>query len=213
MLRHLRHDEEVVLYGFMADISEAEAHEAVGFLAAEYAGEALDYPGTAPTFEASASLWAAMLVYAAAQLVLYRQQEVAELRPLLAPYAGRKNAAAILSADLSLRFLPDIIAQLKKIDPEDALIEILENHLRDWHYSGVAYPLSAAALDFGPILENDCLLRLYLDRVITFRKIGLSRQPALRSGILSALGVFSAQIWNEFHHDQADPISTPASGN
>lgn len=203
MLQHLRREEEVTLYGLLLDIPEADRREAIAFLAAEYAAESLDYPGAPPPFDAPAAAWAATTVYLAAQLLLHRQHEVDDLPRLLPPYVGARNAAAVLSADLTLRFAPDILAQLKKLDPEDELIPILENHLLDWHYSGVAYPLPVEHLDFTPVVTDDCLRRLYIDCVIACRKTSLARHPALRDGVGAALGMYANLFWNEFREDYA----------
>lgn len=69
--------------------------------------------------------------------MLYRKNEEQDIAILLPSFISPISPSAHLSADLVLRFLPDIIKQLKLIDPEDALIGILERQLVQWYYSGV----------------------------------------------------------------------------
>ena len=51
-----------------------------------------------------------------------------QVQPANSHFRGR--GAEILSADLSLRFLPQIIFALQNADPEDTLIKMLENILQ-----------------------------------------------------------------------------------
>lgn len=197
-LQHLRAYEEVLLFANLLQFSEEEQGEAIGFLAKEYAEEALHYPYEAPAFDGAAALWAARTVYMAAQLLLYRENKVAELEALLPAYPHTIGPSAVLSADLTLRFLPDILLQLKAIDPEDALIDVLEAHLKAWHYSGVCYPLPADKLDVTFLTGSPCLFQLYVDRIIFYKNRLLARHPVLESGVKAALGMYAATFWSDF---------------
>ena len=136
-IQTLRKQEEAVLYEKLLPISEQEKKEAADFLYQEYQQEALEYPYQVPEFDVFAALWAADFLYTALQLVLHREQKEQDLVQLLPDFPNEITPSAILSADLCLRFLPDVIIQLKLIDSEDALIEILEKQLTLWHYSGI----------------------------------------------------------------------------
>jgi MoxR-vWA-beta-propeller ternary system domain bpX4 len=160
MIQTLRQQEEIMLYGNILNISEREAVEVTAFLNHEYQQESLSYPYIAPFFDENAALWGAKTVYIAAQLILYRENSEADLATLLPNFPQNPTAAALLSADLCLRFLPSMIVQLKLIDPEDELVAVLENLLHHWHYSAVNYPLDMGKCDFTHISENQCVLQL-----------------------------------------------------
>jgi hypothetical protein len=125
--------------------------------------------------------------------------------------------AAILSADLCLRCLPDVIEKAREINPDDPLIGLLEDLLPVWHYSGIGYfrlpgsgePGSAedsvgvdsaaggGVFDFSPIFADDCLRLLYIDRVIERRVAALANLPELRPGILAVMGDHGDFFWKE----------------
>ncbi|MGB8191506.1 MAG: hypothetical protein WCF67_06280 [Chitinophagaceae bacterium] len=206
-ITHLRHYEEVMLYGNLLHFTQTQQEEASAYLAKEYKNESLNYPGSAPPFNEAAALWAAKSVYIATQLMLYRENKTVEVEKLLPAYTGEVTASAMLSADLVLRFLSDLIKHLKIIDPEDRLTDILVNHLKQWHYSGIAYPLPADELDFTVVSGNDCLRQLYIDRVIEYKNAALAANPALAEGVKAGMGIFTAVYWSGFK--QATPENEP----
>jgi hypothetical protein len=198
MLQQLRQHEEVMLYNNLLEVSETDANEALNFLAYEYRVEARNYPFLAPDFEPEAALWAAKTIYTAMQLMLYRKNESSDLAQLLPKYEAEINPSAILSADLTLRFLPDVLTQLHLIDFEDSLLTLLKEILQTWHYAGVGYALDESILDFSPILSNPCLYQLYLDRIIEKKKISLAQNPVFITGINANLGIFGDEFWKDF---------------
>lgn len=202
MIRTLRHYEDVMLYGNILDIKETESIEVIEFLENEYQCEVLNYPYEVPAYNAEASLWAAKTVYTAAQLMLYRENKEADLPFLLPDFLGEFSASAILSSDLCLRFLPDMLTQLKFIDSEDPLIQILENKLRQFHYSGISYPLEIERLDFRNVGSNKCLQQLYINRIIENKKIQLADHPECKDMVFASLGFFAQEFWNELKIQQ-----------
>lgn len=196
MIRSLRKNEEILLYTCSFAVHDTAA--VTDMLRVEYHKEVWSYPYQAPAFEAGAAIWAAQTLYIASQLILFRQNKEADIKNLLPAYTGPVNASAILSADLCLRFLPFLIVQLRAIDGEDVLIELLEQLLARWHYSGISYALPVADLDLTAITENDCLCQLYADRVIEQRNIKLALHPACRPLIKASLGYLGKIYWKEF---------------
>ncbi|WP_342644958.1 hypothetical protein [Mucilaginibacter sp. CSA2-8R] len=198
MLRHLRHEEEVMLFGNVIEISQPEETEVVNYLEAEYERESLDYPYSPPPFSREAALWAAKTIYLAAQLILYRESKVTQVRELLCHYPMEMDASAILSADLCLRFLPDIISQLSVIDPDDGLILHLLELLTAWHYSGVRYPLHPQKINPNEAYADRCLKQLYTDRIIKHTRLPLATHPFFTVSVSASLGMFAADLWKDF---------------
>jgi MoxR-vWA-beta-propeller ternary system domain bpX4 len=196
-IRQLREREAVILYDNRRAITDANAAEVTDFLAEAYRAEAADYPHVAPDFDPVAGLWAANTVYEAAQLLLHRTDAPADLTHRLPHYPEPITAAALLSADLTLRFLPDLIVRGQLIDPDDPLVALLTDRLRLFHYSGVRYPLMVSGLDFSPVVANAGLLRLYADRVVAHKNTALADHPALADEIRAGLGMFAADFWPE----------------
>ena len=195
MIQNLRQNEEIMLYGNVLNISEQDAHDVVAFLKNEYRQEALSYPYEAPIFDENAALWAAKLAYIAAQLILYRKDDDADLETLLPDYQNIKTPSSILSADLCLRFLPDMIIQLKIIDSADRLIEVLENHLFQAPFSGLNYPLDIEKMDFSNIDANKCVMQLFCNRIIENKYLKLAEHSVFKDWIQANLGIFAKEYW------------------
>lgn len=198
MIRMLREQEETILYGNILAVSEAEAVEVSDFLQKEYWRESLDYPFTAPELDLKAALWGAKTVYIAAQLILYRENKDADLDALLPDFEGEVTPSTIMSADLCLRFLPDMLVQLKLIDTLDPLIEVLEEKLIRWHYSGVQYPLETERLDFEAIYGHACLKQMYANRIVEHKQVRLAKIPVFQQLIQANFGMYGETFWKDF---------------
>ena len=192
---HLRTIEQIILYDKLITISKEEETDTVSFLETEYEREILDYPGIAPMFNATAGLWASKTVYFAAQLLLYREHKISDLVVLLPDYNGKKDASAILSADLCLRFLPQIIAEMKRIDPDDLVIPILEKHLFQFHYSAVGFEIDLKKIDFEILAANDCLQQLYIDRIVQRKAIKFTESDFIKKQLEIGFGDYKKIFW------------------
>ena len=117
---------------------------------------------------------------------------------LLPSYTGSKDAGAIVSADLCLRFVPALLHKAKEIDSEDPLIPFLEEMLQEWHFSGIPVIKEIEKLNFVPILMSPCLLQLYCNRVIASRHLALAKQPKLKKIIAANLGLYAGEWWPDF---------------
>ncbi|MGB0523597.1 MAG: hypothetical protein ACPGJS_11590 [Flammeovirgaceae bacterium] len=197
MLHHLHRHEEVLIFTNQLNLTPFQQQEVITYLQLFYESESLNYPYEAPAFDADAALWAAHTVYIACQLILYRENKEADLVQLLPHYPNDISASAILSADVCLRFMPDLISQIAAIDPADALIQLLEVHLTAWHYSGINYALDLDQLSFTSIQENPCLMQLYTDRIIQFKNQSLAQHAVFNTAVRANLGLFADQLWND----------------
>lgn len=202
MVQHLRQHEEVMLFGNILHINDTDADETVAYLQEQYLTESLEYPYTAPPFDAAAALWAAKTMNMAAQLLLYRENKPDDLAGLFPAFDREMTGASVLSADLCLRFLPDALRELKIIDSLDPLILILENILQQWHYSGIHYPLDLGKINFEAGLSDPCMRQLYLDRIIHYKNMGLAQHGLFRNHISAALGLYAPHYWKEFQTEK-----------
>lgn len=194
---HLRTIEQVILYDKLITISETEETEAVLFLETEYEKEILEYPGIAPDFNAEAALWAAKTVYLATQLLLHREHKRSDLNILLPDYTGIQDASAIISADLCLRFLPQIVSEIKRLDAEDLIIEILEKYLTQFHYSAIGSELDTENISFEIIEANDCLLQLYIDRIVQRKSIKWAQSDFIKKQLEIGFGDYQKLFWSQ----------------
>ena len=124
-------------------------------------------PGTAPRFDLAAAQWAAEIIYYACQALVCRHlgpEKVQERlrRPCPEPVS---SPAAIYSADLLLRYLPNIWQLAKRIAADDPLVAELRGIGAQWPLSSVGIE-GIEQVDASPVLGHPTLQQLYVDRII-----------------------------------------------
>ena len=189
----LRTQEALVLQPVMPTVSEEDIQDVGDYLEREYEREQLEYPHGAPPYEAAAARWAARLIFYAGHLLLHRTDLPESLSQYLTAYPGPLSHGAILSADLCLRFLPDLLQKGHAIDTDDELLPLLEEILRPFGYSGLGY--FEGRMEVADWMEDACLRQLCLDRII-----GLQLGPYLevspwQGWIMESLGGHAATYW------------------
>jgi hypothetical protein len=198
MIRQLREGEQVILYDNVLSWDSSEEAKIIDFLYLELKNESFHYPLKVPEFNSQAAFWAAKTIYLAAQLIQYRDHSEKDVNNFFTDFDGELSPSVILSADLCLRFLPDMLLQLKAIDSQDRLIEILEKIANKWHYSMIRYPLELEGLSFEVVFSDQCLKQLYINRIIENKKLKLAELPACYEAVSAALGIYRAELWKEF---------------
>lgn len=133
----LRTKGDIILHSEFVQWSEDDEEYVTQFLKKEYQKEAINYPGELPAFDGDAAIWGAKTVFVASQLLMLRDIAELEFPKLVPAFDQEVNLGAILSCDLCLRFLPDIIEKAEDIDTYDGLIPLLDQHLMAWSYSGI----------------------------------------------------------------------------
>lgn len=185
-----------MLYGRISETPTTDMPTVLELLQERFDQEATGYPGPLPGWDAAAGEWAVQVVFHAAQLLLYRSHDREALTGYFTGFGRPKTAAAILSADIILRYLPSILRQLEAIDVEDELIPLLNGVLREWHYTGLLADLSPEdAID--TILAEECLAQLYADRVIERKNKEVAARPELQGLVLAALGDHTEIFWKD----------------
>lgn len=199
MIEHARSKGEIILYKNILSIDEEEIDKTTRLLENEYNKESLSYPFSPVVFDPHAAMWAARIFYYSCQLLLYRDQNFEDIRNLMTPYDRDITPSAILSVDLTLRFIPDLLLELKLIDDTDPFIDILEDILHTWHYSAIGYALDRMdMLDFTIIKKNQSVFQLYIDRVINRDALSLAQHPDIHNDILLQLGMYKKELWERF---------------
>ena len=200
-LYHLRTIEQIILYNKIDTVTADEEKEIIDFLEAEYEREVIDYPFLSPKFNPKAALWGAKTLYFSSQLLLHRENKAEQLEDIILPYTASINASAMLSADLCLRFLPQIVQQLQLINFNDSLIGILKQKLQQFHYSAIGFDLDNASIDLQLLFSDKCFKQLYLDRITQYRAIQWTSIPIVKQSILENLGNHKTHFWRELSLD------------
>jgi hypothetical protein len=113
---------------------------------------------------------------------------------LLTPYDGIITPESVLSVDLSFRYLPNLVGLAKGLAPEDVLVKRLHEAAVQWPYSSVGMKVEGD-LNIEAIINNTCVCRSYIDRIITARDIKRCINPQVNEYIKEALGDYGHVLW------------------
>lgn len=114
-------------------------------------------------------------------------------------------AVAAHSADLTLRYLPDLLAMARSRPGAGLLVDELLRLAREWPLSSVGSG-DLGDLDLAPIFAAPALTGRYVDRVLAKRDATRLRDSRLRSAVRAALGAHpELDPWAASALDQSDP--------
>ncbi|UCA59259.1 hypothetical protein KB553_19830 [Chryseobacterium rhizoplanae] len=193
----LRKNECITLFSNIRAISSTEEQEAEVYFEAEFEKERLEFLSDQLTCNKTTAVWAAKLLYHSAQLYLVREKTADNLDNLIPEFKGTRDISSILSADLSLRFLSEIIFALNSADPEDPLIKILEEILTEFHYSGVGYDLVLGKVNWEEELKDKTYRKLYLERIVEKKAYKLAEIPFINKLLMAEFGMHKEAFWRE----------------
>lgn len=147
-----------------------------------------------PLFHGEAALWAANYLYRSVQLVMLRNLDEAAVQGLLMPFPGTVSPEAVLSVDLSFRYLPNLLVLAKGLAPEDVLVKRLQETALQWPFSSVGMNVEGA-MELEVIMSNACLRRAYIDRIIEAKDEKRCNNSLVNEYLKEALGDHSAILW------------------
>src|SRR5262245_212400 len=157
---------------------------------------ASEFPGQPPAANLPVATWAALQMYRACQLAIYRELDAGAIDELLAPACPpAEPASRHWSADLAFVFLPDLIRQAQAAAANDPLV----TRLREW---AAYWPLSSVGVaqveprNVVEIAAHPGLLRHYVDRILGKKDWSRLADPAVRAAAAESIGAF-ASFWPE----------------
>ncbi|UKB84738.1 hypothetical protein LF887_03590 [Chryseobacterium sp. MEBOG06] len=193
----LRKNECITLFSSLHEISLKEELDAADYFETEFEKERLEFLSDQLICSKETAVWAAKVLYHSAQLHLIRENTAKDMDKLIPEFKGVRNISSILSADLSLRFLPQIILVLNIADSEDKLITILEDILTLFHYSGIGYDLDLKNINWEKELEDKTYRKLYLERIVEKRDYKLAEIPFINKLLIAEFGMHKETFWKE----------------
>ncbi|CAN5802394.1 hypothetical protein BH09VER1_BH09VER1_49530 [soil metagenome] len=169
----------------------AEDPEEIGSLVQDFDRVArLNLAVDAPGLDLEVGKWAAALLYRMSQLVVLRTieaEEVAASFQVRCP--SERSPATDYSADLFLRYLPDVHALAKRLAADDPLVAQLEKLAGDWPLSSVGMKdIARGRID--SFIHDASLRQLYVDRIIENKAFHLAQEPEMAEEIRVSCGVF-----------------------
>ncbi len=116
-------------------------------------------------FDAAVGYSAAELVRQASWAVMNHDDRVSHLKKCLSMPIKPVTPAHHLSADLMLRYVPQVLKRARGLDPTDPLNSLLEGVLRQWPLSGVLADLAEGPTGSLELGGHSGLLLLYAERL------------------------------------------------
>lgn len=187
---------KVSVKGQMESFDKEDMDEAKEILKSYYQEDITEMPYEAPQYFEEAALWAAKYLYNAVQLTVLRDEGKEIIRDQLGAYPGPKNASAIYSADLMLRYLPQLFQVVKGLAPGDVLVEELRKTAVDWPFSSVGIQLDVQIND-DTLFEHLSLRYAYIDRIISEKDMQRIKEPLVLKYIQEVAGEHLDFFWPE----------------
>ena len=176
---------------------EHEKTTVAEFLKDLHRQDAENVPATAPSFCAEAAVWGLSWLYSAIQLTVIRHLPEEGISEYLVPYTGAMEPSAIYSADISLRYLPQVSALIKKLAPNDKLLDFTDSVAAQWPFSSVGMELKTQP-DLSAIIKHAALRQAYVDRIIAEKDLARVVDADINLLVSESLGMHQNLLWPEF---------------
>lgn len=160
----------------------------------------IEMAGEAPPLSMGPALWGAWMLYQGAQFLTFREMDAALVRQrLAAPPPVSPSPWVAYSVDLTLRYLPDLVALARGLSPNDPLVEGLIQLARAWPLSSVGIA-GVGPVQVESFIEHPSLRALYVDRILERKDVARLADPVVREAVRAALG----------DHPSLAPFALPA---
>ena len=146
--------------------------------------------GNAPDFSLPVARWAAQRLYYGCHFLVCRDAEAGVMAACLSePVPFSRSATTDYSADLTLQYLPDLVAMARGLAAGDPLVEQLLRLGRDWPLSSVGIS-DIGSVKVDTFFLHPTLRQLYLDRILAWRDLTRLEDPRVADAARETLGAF-----------------------
>ena len=193
-LNGLLEDGNVVVPRTMTAFESADLEAAGKLLLTLYEQDSLEMPYDCPGFHREAALWASGYIFRVCQLILLRDVNETELMDWLKGFDGLQTAEVVYSADLLLRFLPDLFRLGSGLSPEDPLLAHLKLVAGQWPFSSVG--IEKIKVSAGDVIwQHPSLKYAYIDRIIQRKDLQRLKGDHERELLKETLGAHQQALW------------------
>lgn len=168
--------------------------QAAALLQTFHVQDSLNLPASPPPFHAPAALWAAQHLMRLQQYLLVREADL-PANGIPIPRQWMDDAAAIYSADLSLRYLPPLQKLARSLAPADPLLEVMEATAQAFPFSHPEQPVADPLPQVDAILDCPPLRITWLSRLITHKNESWLQHPRVKALVAEALGGYAKPYW------------------
>jgi hypothetical protein len=194
-------DGKVTVAGKVAPFEEADLQQAGIVLKKFYDNQIIEMPFSPPAFSTEAALWSATYFYHCIQFAMLRDLPPEKINETLLPYTGEITPETIFSADLTFRYLPDLLNVTKSLAPDDILVQHIKQIALQWPFSSVGMNLTEENFEnikTEKILENSSLKYAYLDKIIETHDIKRVNTNEMQELVSEISGNHSEILWPDF---------------
>jgi len=184
----------VIVPRTISPLDEDDVQSSLIILREFYEHDVFTMPGEPLTFDSDAAAWAARYIFYVSQLILLRDVDEDVMKGYLSPFEGVQSAEAIYSADLLLRYLPDLFRLGSGLSPGDPLVANMEKTALAWPYSSIGLKDITAEIPHE-VLNNDSLKLAYIDRVIDKKDTGRLSGAVEKELLKEVLGNHGQLLW------------------
>ena len=150
-----------------------------------------DLPGNPPSVSDKALIWGAVTTFHTSSFLAHRDASEEVIRLALSvPCPEVTSPSVCYSVDLTFRFLPDLVRLARAVSSNDPFVSILASLARQWPLSSVGIA-DVGAVDVRSIVDDDCLLQIYTDRIIAAKDHSRLDEPRVRDKIRASIGLHS----------------------
>jgi len=192
-------DGKVSVKGHLISFNDHDLAASKKILYEYFKEDILEMPHPAPEFSENAAIWAAEYLYKTTQITVLRDVGEDVINEHLKPFDGEQNASVIYSADLMLRYLPQLFELAKGLAPADILVQVLKKTASQWPYSSVGIELNETT-DDNLIFEHPSLKYTYIDRIIHAKDSQRSKTEMVARHIREVGGEHITLLWPRFEN-------------
>ena len=193
----LRKEGVMTIFTDFFEIPKKEEEDAAVYFESEFEKERLNFLSDEIPFNKDAAVWAGKVLYHSAQLYLIRKDTAKDVQKLIPRFEGRKDVPSVLSADLSLRFLPQIRDALHLADAADPLVKILDEILMQFHYSAIGSDVYPDKISWDEGLKDKTYRKLYLERIVEKKSYKLAEIPYINQLLTAEFGMYKDVFWRD----------------
>lgn len=177
-------------------ITQQEVRAAEAALREQDIASRLEGPGLLPELDIAVAMWAARTCYGVCQLIVFRQLDTGAIDELLpADIPPGDPSSRHWSADLTLRFLPDLLRNASVASEQDPLVTHLKSLAIQWPLSSVGIE-GVVPQHVEELAASPSLLHFYVDRILARKDFHRLQYPAAREAARRAIGIHT-ELWTE----------------
>jgi hypothetical protein len=146
--------------------------------------------GDAPEYVPAVGLWAARLLHFGCQFLVCRDLDEKVINQAFQePCPYPRSPATDYSADLTLKYLPDLIGMTRQVAAGDPLLQRLLVVAREWPLSSVGVS-GLENMNIQSFIQHPSLRQLYVDRILAQQDLTRLGNPQVDGALRDALGAF-----------------------